>query len=130
MKQPESLTLSAAEGEARLERLSIYAPTRCDCEILMRVVRWYVWLMFALQETKLTVSRLRRLLFGKAFKPSPTSEDASTPHAGGSEECRADTVVPTDAGEGGATAGEAPLHAGLPKERTGIFTTALVVRVG
>jgi hypothetical protein len=49
MKQPESVTLSPEEGEAILARLSIYAPSRSDCEILMPVMRWYFWLMFALQ---------------------------------------------------------------------------------
>ena len=102
MKQPESFTLSTEEGEAILGRLAIYAPTRSDCEILMLVVRWYFWLMYALQETQLTLSRLRRLLFGKVLKPSSTSEDASTPHVGGSGE------PPADAGEGGAMADEAP----------------------
>jgi transposase len=104
MKQPERFTLSTADGEAILARLSVYAPTRCDCEILMRVMRWYFWLMFALQETKITLSRLRRLLFGKALKPSSPSED----DAGGSEEPPADAVVHTDAREGGVPAGEAP----------------------
>jgi transposase len=104
MKQPESFTLSAADGEALLARLSVYAPTRCDCEILMLVVRWYFWLMFALQETKITLSRLRRLLFGKALKPSPASEEATTPTAGGGEEPRSDSVVHADA----ATSGDSP----------------------
>jgi transposase len=104
MKQPESFTLSAADGEALLARLAVYAPTRCDCEILMLVVRWYFWLMFALQETKITLSRLRRLLFGKAFEPSPASEEATTPTAGGGEEPRSDSVVHADA----ATSGDSP----------------------
>jgi transposase len=68
------------------------------------VVRWYFWLMFALQETKITLSRLRRLLFGKALKPSPASEEATTPTAGGGEEPRSDSVVHADA----ATSGDSP----------------------
>jgi len=115
MKQPESFTLSAADGEAILARLSVYAPTRGDCETLMLVMRWYVWLMYALQETKITLSRLRRLLFGKALKPSPTSEDASTPSAESGEAPRADGVIDADARESGATAGEAPLPPQSPE---------------
>ena len=110
MQQPESFTLSAADGEAILARLAAYAPTRGDCEILMRVVRWYFWLMFALRETKITLSRLRRLLFGKALEPSPASEEAATPTADGSDEPRADAVIDADARASVAMAGEAPLE--------------------
>ena len=110
MQQPESFTLSAADGEAILARLAAYAPTRSDCEILMLVVRWYFWLMFALQETKITLSRLRRLLFGKALKPSSASEEATTPTADGSDERRADAVIDADASASVAMAGAAPLE--------------------
>jgi len=110
MQQPASFTLSAADGEAILARLAAYTPTRGDCEMLMLVVRWYFWLMFALQETKITLSRLRRLLFGKALKPSPASEEATTPTADGSEEPRADAVIDADASASVAMAGDAPLE--------------------
>ena len=116
MQQPESFTLSAADGEAILARLAAYTPTRCDCEILMLVVRWYFWLMFALQETKITLSRLRRLLFGKALKPSPPSEDTSTPPAQRGEEPRTDGVIDADARESGATAGDAPPPSQSPEQ--------------
>ncbi len=77
MKRPESFTLSTEEGEAILARLSIYAPSRSDCEMLMQVMRWYFWLVYALQESNITLKRLRALLFGKRLKASPESEDAS-----------------------------------------------------
>ncbi len=54
MKRPKSFTLSTEDGEAILARLSIYAPGHSDCEILMQVMRWYFWLVNALQETKIT----------------------------------------------------------------------------
>jgi hypothetical protein len=76
---------------------------------LEEIVRTCLWLVFALQESTITLKRLRRLLFGKALKPSSPSEDTSTPTAGGSEEPRVDSVVDADAGAGGATAGDAPL---------------------
>jgi transposase len=68
MSRPESITLSAQEGEAMIERLSVYAPSRTDCEILIQVLRLYFWLMLTVQEAKLSVRRLRRLLFGKPLK--------------------------------------------------------------
>ena len=35
MSRPEMITLSAAAGEAIIERLAVYAPSRSDCEILI-----------------------------------------------------------------------------------------------
>jgi hypothetical protein len=40
-KPADHVTLSAAEGEAMIARLAVYAPSRADCEILIQVVRWY-----------------------------------------------------------------------------------------
>ena len=117
MKQPESFTLSTAEGEAIMARLSIYAPSRSDCEILMQVVRWYFWLVFALQETKITVKRLRHLLFGKSLKPSPTLEESSESSQAGGDETTSCDVLEADAGEGTTPAGEAPPAASPTPER-------------
>ena len=74
MSRPEPINLSAEEGEAIIARLSLYAPTRSDCEILIPVVRLYFWLMFALQEAKLSLRRLRNLLFGKSPTPQERPE--------------------------------------------------------
>ena len=79
MKRPESVTLSAQEGEARIERLAAYAPSVSDCQVLIKVLRWHFGLVFALQEAKLSLKRLRTLLFGKAAHPSTAFEsDASS----------------------------------------------------
>lgn len=108
MKRPQSLTLSSDEGEAILGRLALYAPSRSDCEILMQVVRWYFWLAFALQETKITVKRLRNLLFGKTLKPSPTPEESSESSPAGGDETTPGDGLEADAGEGATPAGETP----------------------
>jgi hypothetical protein len=73
MKQPESFTLSTAEGEAIMARLSLYAPSHSDCEILMQVMRWYLWLVWLIQEAKMSLKTLRTLLFGRAPKPPELS---------------------------------------------------------
>ncbi|MDH3602097.1 MAG: hypothetical protein OEU26_20995 [Candidatus Tectomicrobia bacterium] len=117
MKHPESFTLSTAEGEAILARLSIYAPSRSDCEILMQVVRWYFWLVFALQETKITVKRLRRLLFGKSLKPSPIPEESSESSQAGGDETPPGDGLEADAGEGAPPADEAPPDASPTPDR-------------
>ncbi len=93
MSRPEPINLSVEEGEAIIARLSVYAPTRSDCESLILVVRLYFWLMFALQEAKLSLRRLRNLLFGKGPKSKEqlASKDQRAPsevpcHEAGGEE--------------------------------------------
>jgi hypothetical protein len=64
-KPADNVTLSAAEGEALIARLAVYAPSRSDCEILIQVLRWYFWLAAAIKETKLSLKKLRTLLWGQ-----------------------------------------------------------------
>ena len=89
MSQPETITLSAAAGEAILERLAVYAPSRSDCEILIQVLRWYFWLAAAVQEAKLSLKKLRILLLGQGPKPptlgEPEASSVSAASRGASE---------------------------------------------
>ena len=107
MKRPESLTLSTEDGEAILARLSIYAPSRSDCEILMQVMRWYFWLVYALQESKITLKRLRGLLFGKHLKASLVPADSSESSQAGGHETTASGELETAAVGSAVTAGDA-----------------------
>jgi transposase len=101
MKRPESFTLSTAEGEAIMARLSIYAPNRSDCEILMQVMRWYFWLVWIIDEAKMSLRTLRTLLFGrgpKAPERSPSEETgAGAPSSGDGE--KTGSVSSRDEGE-------------------------------
>ena len=65
MKAPEDLNLSSEQGDALIERLERDACTPEDRQLLVQVLRLYFWLIFALQESKLSLKRLRILLFGK-----------------------------------------------------------------
>jgi hypothetical protein len=76
MTRPDGLTLSTPEGEALMARLAVYAPTRADCELLIQVIRMYFWLVWTVQEAKLSLKRLRTLLFGKALAAPQTSDTA------------------------------------------------------
>src|SRR5437879_4057598 len=77
-KPADTVTLSAAEGEAMIARLSVYAPSRSDCEILIQVVRWYFWLVWTVQEAKLSLKKLRTLLCGRGPQPpTPSAPEAS-----------------------------------------------------
>jgi transposase len=74
LKKPAGrVRLSTQEGEAMIGRLSVYAPSRTDGEVLIEVVRWYFWLVWLVQETKLRLKTLRTLLFGPGPKPPELS---------------------------------------------------------
>ena len=85
MKKPaENVTLSAAEGEAMIARLAVYAPSRSDCERLIQVVRWYFWLVWTVQEAKLSRKKLRTLLCGQGPKPPTRCEPEASSDAASS----------------------------------------------
>lgn len=76
MKAPEDLNLSPEQGEALIERLEHDRCTPEDRRILVHVLRLYFWLVFALQESKLSLKRLRILLFGKPDKRRKRNSDS------------------------------------------------------
>jgi transposase len=103
-KPADNVTLSAAEGEAMIARLAVYAPSRSDCEILIQVLRWYFWLVAAVQEAKLSLRKLRTLLGGRGPKLPPRCKPAASSDAatrGGGE--RADDGSARDEEGGRAT---------------------------
>jgi transposase len=111
MSRPEPINLSIEEGEAIIARLSVYAPTRSDCERLIPVVRLYFWLMFALQEATLSLRRLRHVLFGKG--PNPKAVPESEAHATPIEAPQA-TDAEEEAARGAAVAGREAGSQGSP----------------
>jgi transposase len=88
MKRPEDVQLSREEGEALLARLEANTLTAEDRRVLGKVLAFYFWLLFALREAKLSLRRVKALVFGeKPKKPKPPSS-GGTPggrSAGGSE---------------------------------------------
>jgi transposase len=82
MKRPEEVQLSREEGEALLARLEANTLTAEDRRVLGKVLTSYFWLLFALREAKLSLKRLKALVFGeKPKKPKPPSSDG-TPSGG------------------------------------------------
>jgi transposase len=74
MKQPEDVHLSREEGEALMERIERNALSAEDRRILVKILTFYFWLLFALREAKLSLKRLKALVFGeKPKKPKPPS---------------------------------------------------------
>lgn len=81
MKKPaQNVTLSAAAGEALIAR--VHQSSLCveDAGVVEQVIRLYFWVIFSLQEAKLSLKRLRTLLFGKGAKaPQPRAPEAAAP---------------------------------------------------
>ena len=74
MKQPEDVHLSREEGEALIERIERNTLSAEDRRLLVKVLTFYFWLLFALREAKLSLKRLKALVFGeKPKKPKPPS---------------------------------------------------------
>ena len=106
MRAPERIPLSASEGEAIMARLSVYAPSRSDCEICLQVIRWYFWLSAVVDEAKVSMQKLRTLLFGRVAKPpkpgDPETASVGAPSVGDGEASTRDEEV-GQGGEVGAT---------------------------
>ena len=78
-KPPPSITLRAEEGEALIARVHQSGLSAEDSGMVEQVIRLYFWVLFALQEAKLSLKRLRTLLFGKGAKaPKPRAPEASS----------------------------------------------------
>jgi transposase len=74
MKQPEDVQLSREEGEALIERSERNALSAEDRRVRVNVLTFYFWLLFALREAKLSLKRLKALVFGeKPKQPKPPS---------------------------------------------------------
>ncbi len=81
MKQPEDVQLSREDGEALLARLEANTLTADDRRVLGKVLTSYFWLLFALREAKLSLKRIKALVFGE--KPKPPKPPAAGGTAGG-----------------------------------------------
>ena len=117
MNTPEDLNFSTEQGDALIERLEQDACTPEDRRLLVQVLRLYFWLLFALQESKLSLKRLRLIIFGKPKKrhPPDSDSDGDSATSGGDEESEGrggESEEPADAtpaepSEIGETDGEA-----------------------
>jgi transposase len=83
MERPDEVTLSRQDGEALIERLQADALTAQDRRVLEQVLRWYFWLLFALQEARFSLKRLRALVFGDRSKRRPQKSSAPEVSASG-----------------------------------------------
>jgi hypothetical protein len=84
MKQPEDVQLSEEDGEALLARLEANTLSADDRRVLGKVLTSYFWLLFALREAKLSLKRIKALVFGEKPKPPkpPSSGGTSSGRSG------------------------------------------------
>jgi hypothetical protein len=82
MKQPEDVHLSREEGEALLARLDANTLSAEDRQVLGKVVTFYFWLLFALREAKLSLKRVKALVFGEKPKKREPPSSGGTPSSG------------------------------------------------
>jgi len=81
---PEEVKLSRKDGEALIERLQANTVTSEDRRLLVKLSRLYFWFTFALRETKISLKRLKRALFGGGQPPpSPPTGGGASGSAGG-----------------------------------------------
>src|SRR5262247_384473 len=127
MKRPEEVTLSREEGEALLARLEAKTLTAEDRRVLGKVLTFYFWLLFALREAKLSLKRLKSLVFGEKPKKREPPTSGGTPgggSAGGSGATTGAGGRATPAPE--STAGKPPL-AGHGRQGAGVYRAAQTV---
>jgi hypothetical protein len=106
MKQPEDVRLSREEGEALIERIERNALSAEDRQLLVKLLTFYFWLLFALREAKLSLKRLKALVFGeKPKKPKPPSAGGTA--GGGSPDAR-ETATSAAPGASSAPASSSP----------------------
>jgi hypothetical protein len=94
-KPVDTLTLSAEAGEALIARVHRSDLPRADADTVEWVIRMYFHMVFALQEAKLSVKRLRSLLCGQPAAPAPVP--AAAPRQPDDDEASACAELAADA---------------------------------
>ena len=77
------MPLNREGGEALIERLEKDALTAEDRRVLVKVLTFYFCLLFALREAKLSLKRLRTLVFGEKPKKRALPTSGGTAASGG-----------------------------------------------
>jgi transposase len=105
-KPVDNLTLRAEDGEALIARVHLSNLPSSDAAKVEWVIRMYFYVVFALQEAKLSAKRLRALLCGTRPEPLPEASSASSQADGAGT--RTAAVLEAEAAGVAATANQAP----------------------
>lgn len=106
-KPGDHLIVSAADGEALMAQVHQSSMPQADAKKVEWVIRMYFAVVFALQEAKLSVKRLRTLLCGKPPMPSSAPDGSAAASQGAAEGLNASSRLAADA-ETGALGQHAP----------------------
>lgn len=81
---PDDVKLSREESEALIERIQASSLAGDDQRLLMKLIQLYFWFTVALRETKISLRRLKRALFGEGKPPPPPPLAGGGPAVGAS----------------------------------------------
>lgn len=120
LKKPaDPITLSREEVESLMAQVHQSNLPAAVVRRLEELIQTCLCLVFALQATKITVSRLRRLLFGKHDKGSaPDQQEALAPGSGGDDGSHVSAVGPANASDG-AVSGSGVVPVPSPSQEGG-----------
>jgi rRNA maturation protein Nop10 len=93
---PDDVKLSHEEGEALIKRLQANTLTSEDRWLLVKLIQLYFWLTVALRETKISLTRLKRALFGEGKPPPSRPPTAGGPVGGVSPAATVAGEAPAD----------------------------------
>jgi hypothetical protein len=122
VKKPAgTITLSSEEGEALIAQVDQSNLPASVAGRLEQIIRMYFWLVFALQEAKLSVKRLRSLLFGSSVQLQGRAEfEGEAPgEAAGEEEAAAVEEVALGMEAGAPEAGSGESEGEVPPKAKG-----------
>jgi transposase len=117
VKKPAgTVTLRSEDGEVLIAQVHQSNLPPASAGRVEYIIRMYFWLVFALQEAKLSVKRLRTLLFGSSAQPEeqPASEASAT-----ASEAPGQTAGEGEGASGREAAVVAPTSEAQPKPKGG-----------
>ena len=110
-KQPADVHLSREDGEALIERIEQNALSAEDRRVLVKVLTFYFWLLFARREAKLSLKRIKALVFGEKPKPPKPPASGGTPSGGSTS----GSAGPTGTSHEGQAVAESPASETKPR---------------
>ena len=122
---PEEVKLSREDGEALIARIRTSSLADDDQGLLIKLIRLYFWFTFALSETRISLKRLKRALFGGG-QPPPSPPTGGGSSGGTSADAVADDGAPPVATTPGDTSvSDRPVRRhGHGRQRAAVYTGA------
>jgi len=122
---PEEVKLSREDGEALIARIRTCSLADDDQGLLIKLIRLYFWFTFVLSETRISLKRLKRALFGGG-QPPPSPPTGGGSSGGTSADAVADDGAPPVATTPGDTSvSDRPVRRhGHGRQRAAVYTGA------